>query len=83
MKRAIRWLWRSAFALAIAAALGFGGYQAFAHSARNSCPWDPPVLEYCYGDVEYCQGKCDDYYGQGTHEGVCNIADCCICIALK
>ena len=80
MRRMIRWFGRSIFALAIAAALGFGGYQASGTTGRTTCEWNRPMLDYC-ADEEHCQQKCDDYYQPGSHQGICP-DNCCICIAL-
>ena len=79
MRRVMKWLTRSVFALAIAAALGFGGYQAFATTAATYCEFDPPVMGPCQDHPE-CQDMCDSYYGTG-YDGVCN-NNCCVCILL-
>ncbi len=78
MRRAMRWLSQSAFALGIAAALGFGGYQAFATATLPYCEFDPPVLGPC-GSQEECHQMCVDYYGSGW-TGVCS-QSCCVCLA--
>jgi len=79
MKRVIRWFWRSVFALVIAAALGFGGYQAFATTGTTYCEFDPPVMGPCQDNAE-CQEMCDEYYEPGEYYGVCS-NNCCVCIA--
>jgi hypothetical protein len=80
MKRAVKWLRRSAFGLGIAAALAFGGYQAFGSTARAPCDEVPPDFGTCV-DQEECQNKCNAYYGIGGAEGFC-VFNCCICIEL-
>jgi len=60
MRRVMGWFTRSVFALAIAAALGFGAYQAFATVGARYCEFDPPVMGPCTTQKE-CQGMCNDY----------------------
>ena len=79
MRRAVRWFWRSAFALAVAGALTFGGYQAFAVAAVPPCEFDPPQMGWCDDDPE-CQTLCDNYYGQGEYTGDCDDWNCCACM---
>ncbi len=80
MKRVIRWFSGSAFALAIVAALGFGGYQAFATTAATSCEFDPPILGYCATEAE-CDEMCTTYYDPEPYDGIC-ADNCCVCIAM-
>jgi hypothetical protein len=86
MRSGVRWLRRSALGLGIAAALAFGGFQAFAGptAAMAPCDWDPPDFGPCETEVQ-CQGRCDDYYGAGNATGFCTYypplqQNCCICI---
>ncbi len=84
MIRAVKWLRRSAFGLAIAAALAFGGYQAFGSTARAPCDEVPPDFGTCVQQSD-CQTKCDNYYGVGEAWGICapyQGQNCCICIEL-
>jgi len=78
MRRVMRWFSRSALTLGIAAALGFGGYQAFAATGARYCEFDPPIMGPCATQGQ-CQGMCDDYYGTG-YIGVCS-NNCCVCLA--
>ena len=79
MKTVIRWFWRSVLPVGIAAALGFGGYQAFATTAANYCEFDPPIMGPCATTPE-CQEMCTDYYYPEEYIGVCS-QNCCVCIA--
>ncbi len=85
MKGAVKWLRRSAFGLGIAAALAFGGFQAFAGpTAMDPCDWDPPDFGPCTS-VPQCQDRCDVYYGEENATGFCEYypplqQGCCICI---
>jgi hypothetical protein len=84
MKRAVKWMRRSAFGLGIAAALAFGGYQAFGSTARAPCDEVPPDFGTCVVQAD-CQDKCDNYYGEGNALGFCEPYQgqlCCICIEL-
>jgi hypothetical protein len=92
MKRAVKWLRRSAFGLGIAVALAFGGYQAFAGptTAMAPCDWVPPDFGPCSSPYE-CQARCDNYYGPGTAQGLCETVwppqeppndKCCLCVVL-
>jgi len=80
MQRVMRWFTRSVFALAISAALGFGGFQAFGSTSANSCEFDPPIMGPCTTQKE-CQGMCDNYYGEDVTDGVCS-QNCCVCLFL-
>ena len=86
MKRAVKWLRRGAFGLGIAAALAFGGFQAFAGpTAMAPCDWNPPDFGPCTSTSQ-CQKRCDAYYEDA--QGFCEYAPppvddyCCICIEL-
>ena len=88
MRRALKWLRRSAFGLGIAVALAFGGFQAFAGPTNAMAPCDenPPDMGTCYNQFD-CQDKCDLYYGEEESEGYCWYypplqQHCCICILL-
>jgi len=75
-------LLRGAYVFGIVAALGFGAVTAVraARSAECPLPADPPMLGTCSSQMD-CQELCDDFYGQGTHTGLCREDQCCICIA--
>ena len=80
MRRVMGSFTRSVFALAIAMALGFGGYQGFATAGARYCEFDPPVMGPCQDHPE-CQEMCDVYYGKDLYDGVCS-NNCCVCILL-
>ncbi len=85
----MQWLRRSAFGLAIAAALAFGGYQALGSTGMDpeDCVYNPPDMGWCAGPGG-CQQMCDAYYGPGSAIGFCEyVGDpvyewCCICIEI-
>jgi hypothetical protein len=88
MKSAVGWLRRSALGLGIAAALAFGGFQAFAGPAAAMAPCDesPPDFGTCIDEAD-CQSKCDLYYGPDMAEGFCTYypplqKNCCFCMEL-
>jgi len=87
MRRGVGWLRRGAFGLAIAAALAFGGFQAFAGPTAmgDPCDWNPPDFGPCTSQQQ-CQTRCDNYYEE-QHLGFCEWSEqandwCCICVAL-
>ena len=85
MTSAIGWMRRSALGLGVAAALVFGGYQAFANTATLSgCMYNPPAMGPC-PDFPTCQEMCDAYYPPGQSTGWCYDPykypdNCCACL---
>ena len=81
MKRAVKWLRRGAFGLGIAAALAFGGHQAFAApTAAAPCDWDLPDWGPCETTYE-CHLRCNTDFFPVEYQGFC-VTGCCICIEL-
>lgn len=80
MKRLVRWISASVYAIFVAFALSFGATQVFATTTASECPgqpYPPEFLGTCppYDDFE-CNKECTWYGFQG---GAC-LGTCCTCM---
>ena len=72
---------KALFALATAAALGFGAAQAAAEPSERICSSTyAGVPAYCSPEFD-CDAACDQATGNPDSYGFCSARGCCVCIS--